>query len=61
MIEMALKFSGGRRRDAADLIGWGRNTITRKIKEHGLEGLESSDPKLPRNYSSSQRATRLAK
>lgn len=43
MIEMALKFSGGRRRDAADLIGWGRNTITRKIKEHGLGGLEADD------------------
>jgi two-component system nitrogen regulation response regulator GlnG len=41
MIEVALKFSGGRRRDAADLIGWGRNTITRKIKEHGLGGLET--------------------
>ncbi len=35
MIETALKFSRGRRQDAAKLLGWGRNTLTRKIKEHG--------------------------
>ena len=33
MIETALKHTGGRRRDAAELLGWGRNTLTRKIKE----------------------------
>ncbi len=33
MIETALKHSAGRRRDAAQLLGWGRNTLTRKIKE----------------------------
>jgi len=32
MIEEALKQSGGRRQDAAKLLGWGRNTLTRKIK-----------------------------
>src|SRR5690606_41443990 len=37
MIEVALKHTGGRRRDAADLLGWGRNTLTRKIKDLGLE------------------------
>jgi two-component system nitrogen regulation response regulator GlnG len=37
MIETALNASGGRRRDAARLLGWGRNTLTRKIKEHGLQ------------------------
>ena len=37
MIEVALKHSGGRRRDAAELLGWGRNTLTRKIKELGME------------------------
>jgi two-component system nitrogen regulation response regulator GlnG len=36
MIETALSASGGRRQDAARLLGWGRNTLTRKIKEHGL-------------------------
>ncbi|MDF1761922.1 MAG: nitrogen regulation protein NR(I) [Oleibacter sp.] len=33
MIETALKHTAGRRRDAANLLGWGRNTLTRKIKE----------------------------
>ena len=36
MIEVALKQTGGRRQDAARLLGWGRNTLTRKIKELGL-------------------------
>ena len=34
MIETALRFTGGRRQEAAKLLGWGRNTLTRKIKEH---------------------------
>lgn len=37
MIEAAMQKSGGRRQDAAILLGWGRNTLTRKIKELGLE------------------------
>ena len=37
MIETALKHTGGRRRDASLLLGWGRNTLTRKIKELGLD------------------------
>ncbi len=37
MIESALEYTGGRRQDAAKLLGWGRNTLTRKIKELGLE------------------------
>ncbi len=41
MIETALKHTGGRRRDASVLLGWGRNTLTRKIKELGLEGATS--------------------
>ncbi|MBH9306355.1 two-component system response regulator NtrC [Pseudomonas aeruginosa] len=36
MIETALKHTAGRRRDAAVLLGWGRNTLTRKIKELGM-------------------------
>ena len=36
MIESALKQTLGRRRDAAELLGWGRNTLTRKIKELGM-------------------------
>lgn len=37
MIETALKHTGGRRQDAAKLLGWGRNTLTRKIKELKME------------------------
>ena len=37
MIETALKHTGGRRQDAAKLLGWGRNTLTRKIKELGMD------------------------
>ena len=33
LIEEALKKTGGRRQDAAKLLGWGRNTLTRKIKQ----------------------------
>ena len=37
MIETALAQTGGRRQDAARLLGWGRNTLTRKIRELGLD------------------------
>lgn len=37
LIRCALKISGGRRIEAAQLLGIGRNTITRKIQELGLE------------------------
>jgi two-component system nitrogen regulation response regulator GlnG len=43
MIETALKHTNGRRRDAAVLLGWGRNTLTRKIKELGMGDDESDD------------------
>src|SRR5690606_3972199 len=44
MIETALKHTHGRRRDAAVLLGWGRNTLTRKIKELGMgDGDEGED------------------
>lgn len=45
MIETALKHTAGRRRDAAVLLGWGRNTLTRKIKELGMkvDGGEEDD------------------
>ncbi len=38
VIKSALMHSGGRRQDAAKLLGWGRNTLTRKIKELNMEG-----------------------
>ena len=37
MIEVALQHSQGRRRDAAELLGWGRNTLTRKIKDLDMD------------------------
>jgi len=37
LIETALKHTAGRRQDAAKLLGWGRNTLTRKIKELDME------------------------
>jgi len=40
LIETALEHTGGRRQEAARLLGWGRNTLTRKIKELRLD-LES--------------------
>ncbi|GMR07907.1 MAG: two-component system response regulator NtrC [Gammaproteobacteria bacterium] len=46
MISAALKQTGGRRQDAARLLGWGRNTLTRKIKE-----LHMSDAQVLRNHS----------
>ena len=33
LIRAALEQTGGHRQDAARLLGWGRNTLTRKIKE----------------------------
>ncbi len=36
LIRSAMQASGGRKQDAARLLGWGRNTLTRKIKELGL-------------------------
>ena len=33
LIEVALQRTGGRRQEAARLLGWGRNTLTRKLKE----------------------------
>jgi two-component system nitrogen regulation response regulator GlnG len=36
LLQEALKVSKGRRIDAAKILGLGRNTITRKIKDLGL-------------------------
>ena len=37
LIRTALRQAGGRRMEAARLLGWGRNTLTRKIRELGLD------------------------
>ena len=37
IIKVALNKTLGRKKEAAELLGWGRNTLTRKIKELGLD------------------------
>ena len=37
LIRVALARAKGRRQDAARMLGWGRNTLTRKIRELGLD------------------------
>ena len=37
LIRQALTAAGGKRQEAARLLGWGRNTLTRKIRELGLD------------------------
>jgi two-component system nitrogen regulation response regulator GlnG len=37
LIRRALAHTGGHRMEAAAWLGWGRNTLTRKIQELGLE------------------------
>jgi two-component system nitrogen regulation response regulator GlnG len=37
LILRALAHTGGHRMEAAQWLGWGRNTLTRKIQELGLE------------------------
>ena len=38
LIRVALARCEGRRQDAAKLLGWGRNTLTRKMRELGMDG-----------------------
>jgi len=48
LITKALARTGGRRIDAANLLGMGRNTITRKIQELGIDDEKSgSEPDFP--------------
>ncbi len=37
LLQAALNKTGGRKIEAAELLGWGRNTLTRKLKELGFE------------------------
>src|SRR3984885_9294330 len=43
LIRAALKRTQGHRQEAAKLLGWGRNTLTRKLKEHGMNGAPGQD------------------
>jgi two-component system nitrogen regulation response regulator GlnG len=38
LIEIALEASQGHKQEAAKLLGWGRNTITRKQKKYRDDG-----------------------
>jgi len=37
LLDEALKHTGGHRQNAAKRLGWGRNTLTRKLKELGID------------------------
>ncbi len=45
LIRVALRHTSGHRQEAAKLLGWGRNTLTRKLKELAMEeyAAEGSD------------------
>ena len=43
LIEAALQYSKGRKRHAAELLGWGRNTLTRKLKELGMDSSDDDE------------------
>jgi len=43
LINAALQQTRGRKRHAAELLGWGRNTLTRKRKELGMESSDEDD------------------
>ena len=43
LINAALQQTRGRKRHAAELLGWGRNTLTRKLKELGMDSSEDDD------------------
>lgn len=43
LIEATLAHTSGRKRDAAILLGWGRNTLTRKMQELDMDSAGSED------------------
>lgn len=42
LLQCALNYSNGHKQDAARLLGWGRNTLTRKLKEAGIDDAAST-------------------
>ena len=42
LIRVALQRTQGHRQDAARLLGWGRNTLTRKLKELGMSDIDEA-------------------
>jgi two-component system, NtrC family, nitrogen regulation response regulator GlnG len=43
LIRAALRRTQGHRQEAAKLLGWGRNTLTRKLKELGMSGVRRGE------------------
>jgi len=43
MITAALEKTGGRKKDAALLLGWGRNTLTRKMQELQMQDADTPE------------------
>jgi len=43
LIRAALRRTQGHRQEAAKLLGWGRNTLTRKLRELGMNGAAEAD------------------
>lgn len=43
LIIAALQQTRGRKRHAAELLGWGRNTLTRKLKDLGMDTIEEEE------------------
>jgi two-component system, NtrC family, nitrogen regulation response regulator GlnG len=43
LIRAALKRTQGHRQEAARLLGWGRNTLTRKLRDLGMTGADGGD------------------
>ena len=43
LIRAALKRTQGHRQEAARLLGWGRNTLTRKLKDLGMSGADTGE------------------
>jgi two-component system, NtrC family, nitrogen regulation response regulator GlnG len=43
LIRVALRHTQGHRQEAARLLGWGRNTLTRKLKELGMDDIDDQE------------------
>ncbi|MFI4913735.1 MAG: nitrogen regulation protein NR(I) [Steroidobacterales bacterium] len=43
LIKVALTHTQGHRQEAARLLGWGRNTLTRKLKELGMDDIDDQE------------------
>ena len=46
LINAALQQTRGRKRHAAELLGWGRNTLTRKLKELGMDVADEDEEEI---------------